>query len=308
MATALDTKGLRELGAGVLARSAFTAHGASAIFASRLKEVIDELASGRIGEGQARTALWECLKALGYTPEGGFPDAPPGAVPPALRGTLQDLSSFRRLDLIVRTQRALTEGAGSLYRAMLPEQLALYPALELVRMGEVQEARDWPARWALSGGKPAADSYPRNAYQVLGEPTGLIALVGDPVFGELGSYDNFPDALGVDYPPFYFRSEMFWQPKSLEFCLANNITGPNGESIEEFHAGIERPRVMLGQLPLPAPRISLDGVDPEMISRFQADTHGTASPGRPAVVDYSDILEREVADSNAAYQTRGGGR
>ena len=32
-----------------------------------------------------RLDLLETLRALGYTPEGGFPDAPEGSVPPAVR-------------------------------------------------------------------------------------------------------------------------------------------------------------------------------------------------------------------------------
>jgi polyhydroxyalkanoate synthesis regulator phasin len=299
MPTDLDTAGLRALGAGVLARGVFVARGTNAIFASELKRVIDELVSGRLSEGQARTALYELLDALGYDAEqGGFPGE---EVPPALKGTLQDLRSFRRMDLIIRTQRDLMQGAGSLWRAMQPDSLAEFPALELVRMGEVRVPRDLPARWAIAGGKPAASGYAPNAHERLGEATGLIALVGDPVFGELGSYDNFSDALGVDHPPFFFSSGISWRLRSRAFCDANNITGPDGESIDEFHAGIERPRVMLGSLPLPTPRMSMEGVAPELVEEFKRDTRAEVVPGGRMQVDYSDLLEREIAQSNRAY-------
>lgn len=273
--TSLDTAGLRALGADVLARSVFTARGTNAIFVSKLKEVIDQLAAGDIGEGQARSALAECLDALGYDSEkGGFQGE---EVPPALQGTLQDLRSFRRLDLIVSTQLALMQGAGLQMRGQTPERLATFPAWELIRVLPVEVPRDWPSRWAIAGGKPGP----------------MIALKGDPIWGELGSYDNFSDALGVDHPPFAFNSGMGWREISAAQCERDGITGPNGETPAEFHAS--RPAVMSGELPLPSPKISMQGVDPELMKSFQESTHGTTSPGKPYVVDYSDILARELA-------------
>lgn len=280
--TSLDTAGLRALGADVLARSVFTARGTNAIFVSKLKEVIDQLAAGDIGEGQARSALAECLDALGYDSEkGGFQGE---EVPPALQGTLQDLRSFRRLDLIVSTQLALMQGAGLQMRGQTPERLATFPAWELIRVLPVEVPRDWPSRWAIAGGKPGP----------------MIALKGDPIWGELGSYDNFSDALGVDHPPFAFNSGMGWREISAAQCERDGITGPNGETPAEFHAS--RPAVMSGELPLPSPKISMQGVDPELMKSFQESTHGTTSPGKPYVVDYSDILARELAGADAAYR------
>ncbi|MDP3850101.1 MAG: hypothetical protein Q8Q59_06345 [Luteolibacter sp.] len=292
MPTSMSTAELRELGADVLARSVFTARGTNAIFASMLKQVVDQLVAGDISEGQARTALWETLQAIGYTPEGGFPDAPPGEVPPAVKGTLQDLSSFRRLNLIIKTQLALMQGAGQQMRGMRAEYLAEYPAWELIRVGEVEVARDWPSRWAIAGGSPVPDEQ-KYAYKVLNEPTGMIALKGDPVWGELGSYENFQDALGVDHPPFYFNSEMGWREVSMERALALGLTGPEGETIDEWLAS--RPDVLAGKFPLPTPRLSMRGVDPAMIDAFQKATYADAVPGKAHAMDYSDVLAREIS-------------
>jgi hypothetical protein len=200
---------------------------------------------------------------------------------------LQDLRSFRRRDLIVRTQRDLMQGAGQQQRGMRPEYLAEYPAWELVRVQAVAVPRDWPSRWAIAGGKPGR----------------MIALKGDPVWGELGSYDNFKDALGVDHPPFAFNSGMGWREVSADEVATLGITGPAGESAAEWQAS--RPDVMGGKFPLPSPRLSLDGVDPELIERFQKTTYAGAVPGKPYVMDYSDILAREIAGHDAAYQKGG---
>lgn len=286
--TALSTAELRELGADVLARSVFTARGTSAIFASKLKEVVDELASGRIGETQARAALKECLIALGYTPEGGFP-GDEGKVPPALAGTLQDLSSFRRLDLIVRTQLELMQGAGDQWRGNQPDRLAAFPAWELVRVAERAAPRDWPSRWVIVGGRLTNGR--------------MIALKGDPVWGELGSY--FDDALGVDYPPFAFNSGMGWREVSAAVVETLGITGPDGETPEEFFQN--KPGTMGGKLPLPTPRMSLDGVDPALVKRFKTATHAVPVQGKPATVDFSDLLARDIAARDAA-RGKGGRR
>ena len=296
MPTSLSTSELRDLGADVLARSVFTARGTNAVFASKLKEVIDELASGRIGESQARAALFQTLQALGYTPEGGFPDAPAGDVPPALAGTLQDLSSFRRLDLIVRTQMALMQGAGLQWRGHQPDRLAAFPAWELVRVEDRAAPRDWPSRWVIAGGRRG------------GQRSGarLIALKGDPVWGELGSYDNFDDALGVDHPPFAFLSGMGWKEVSAADVAALEIKGPDGEAPEEFFQS--GPVTMGGTVPLPTPRMSMDGVDPELVERFKAETHAVPVPGKRATVDFSDLLARDLKAADAAYQTKGGGQ
>lgn len=286
MPTGLDTAGLRELGAEVLGRAVFTARGTNAIFADQLKTVIDQLTAGDIGEGQARTALYETLDALGYTPEGGFPgDA--GQVPPAVRGTLQDLRSFRRMDLIVRTQLDLMTGAGEQFRGHQPERLAQFPAWELVRVSEARVPRDWPSRFAISGGKISGSR--------------MIALKGDPVWGELGSYGNFQDALGVDHPPFAFNSGMGWREISLAEVEQLDIRGPKGETAAEWLAS--RPATFSGRLPLPSPQLSLQDVAPDLVDSFRRDTQGTSKPNTPQVLDYSDLLESELKNRRDTYQS-----
>ena len=298
MTTTLGTAGLREKGAQILARAVFCARGSNAIFISGLKTIIDDLTAGDISEGQARTAIWESLKAIGYTPEGGFPDAPPGEVPPALKGTLQDLLSFRRRDLIVRTQVELMRGAGQQTRGHTPDRLRAFPAWELVRVADRNATRHWGGvemgsekdaltepRWTIAGGRLAAGK--------------MVAFKGDPVWGELGAYDNFKDALGVDHPPFAFESGMGWREVSADEAARLGVTGPNRETADEWFA--KDTFVLAGKLPLPSPKISFSDVDPGIVSAFKASTGATVDPLKPAVLDYSDILENELAQSRAAY-------
>lgn len=281
LSTSLGTAELRELGAGVLRNAAFTARGTNATFTSMIKQVVDELAAGNIDEATARVTLLETLRALGYTPEGGFPDAPAGSVPPALKGTLQDLSSFRRLKLIVETQRQLMQGAGLQFRGHDADRLSQFPAWELVRVYSVAVPRDWQSRWQIAGGK----FYDGR----------MVALKGDPVWGELGSYDNFSDALGTDHPPFAFNSGMGWRELSNSECQTLNLTGPNGESIAEFLSGVERPRVMAGELPLPTPKLSIQDMDPALLDELIQATGATVADGAATLsYDAESIAQRAI--------------
>jgi hypothetical protein len=288
--TDLSSKELRDLAAGVRANAVFTARGTSAAYATKLKEVINAIAQGKMGENQAITALFETLQALKYSPEGGFPDAPAGAVPPALRGTLQDLSSLRRLRLIVKTQTDLMRGAGQQLRGLEPEALAVFPCWELVRVISVRVPRDWDhpktGRWKEVGGQ---------IYQGR-----MIAPKGDVVWGELGS--AFPDSLDVDYPPFAFNSGMGW--KEIDAATADEleVTSSDGLPWREFIDQVERPQVMQGKLPLPSPQISPRGIDP---AYAQAVTGKTAVPDEAADAtadfNYEAFLLAELQKADIAY-------
>ena len=298
--TSLDTAGLRELGADVLARSVFTARGTNVIFADMLKKIIDQLAAGDIGEGQARTAIWEALNAMGYDAEkGGFPGE---ELDPKLQGTLQDLKSFRRRDLIVRTQLDLMRGAGQKLRGSDPDRLSEFPAWELVRVQDVAVPRYWGGKHDGTPPRRAKSIDPRPRWTIAGgKPTDgrLIALKGDPIWGELGSYENFDDALGVDHPPFAFNSGMGWKEISIEETRALGITGPAGETPDEWLASA--PETMSGPQSLPTPQISLNGVDPALIARFKKAVHAETG-GKPYVFSYSDILATELKTASESYE------
>jgi hypothetical protein len=290
MPTALSTAELRELGAEVLARSVFTARGTSMIFVSKVADVVNAVLSGSMSEGEARAVLGQTLDALGYDSEaGGFPDDP---VPPALKGTLQDLRSFRRLDLIVRTQVQLMRGAGEQWRGQQADMLSAFPAWELIRVEERMVPRDWQARWKIAGGN-------------LVDGGRMIALKGDPLWGELGSYDNFSDALGVDHPPFAFLSGMGWRMIPAAEVERLGIKGPAGETAEEWLQSGDGV-TLTGKLPeLPKPRLSLDGVPPELIEKFKKENFATVAPGKTSTVDFSSRLARSLAAADAAYGKEG---
>ncbi len=308
MPTSLSTEELRELPPELRARSFFTARGTSAAYAQTIRDVALAGAAGDIGESEMRLRLLNKLNELGYTPENGFPDSPLGAVPPAERGTLQDLSSFRRLDLIVRTQLDLLRGAGQQLRGHDAGRLEAAPCWELYRDIPTDEPRNWIGRFQFAGGQ-------------LSKSGRMIAPKGDPIWGELGNSDNFDDSLDVDYPPFAFNSGMWLREVSGNEARAEGVVssirindptvassdampsdfGDAGNNRfltpEEFLA--TRPRTLRGELPLPSPKLSIKNLDPKLAEQVIAETRSEDSS--PGYIDYSDLLLESLQEADAAY-------
>lgn len=288
--TTLGSAELREsLAADIRARLVFVSRASNAIFLSKVKEVVVQLAAGDMDHASARLVLREVLKAVGYTPEGGFPDVEEGEVPPALQGSLQDLSSTRRLDLILNTQVDLMRGRSMQLRGMEATALRMWPAWELVRAIQTAVPRDWPSRWVVAGGR-------------LVDGGRMIALKGDPVWGELGSSGNFEDALDVDFPPFAFNSGMSWTPIERYEVERLGITGPEGETVSEW---ISNDRAVLTgtQSGIPAPKISIQDVPADI--RRELESQGVSIIQDTATTPGAeDELIRRLAERAAARAAR----
>jgi hypothetical protein len=121
----------------------------------------------------------------------------------------------------------------------------------------------------------------------------MICLKGDPVLGELGASANFPDALDIDHGPFVFNGGVGLREVKRDRCEALGVTGPNGESIDEWFAS--RPNVIAGKLPIPSPRLSLTEVDPEMGEAFKLETGAVEIPGKPGLVTLPRMTPAERA-------------
>lgn len=286
---ALTTKSTQEIRDAITAevrmRSIFVARAANLDFLTKVKEVTTAVADGRMNQATARLTLLETLKAVGYTPEGGFPDVPAGQIPPAIRGSLEDLSSRRRLDLIIDTQRDLMRGLATKAKGMAPAALSNFPAFELIRIYDRREKRDWRARWEIAGGKLISGR--------------MIAFKGDPVWGELGSSGNFEDALDVDFPPFAFTSGIGWQPISRADCRRLGVVGPDGESVDEWQA---QDRPVLGGLQEPV--VSVRKADPEILRKFEEETGAAVIEGQATPAAGKEELLARLAARRAAREAR----
>lgn len=306
--TTLGSREIREaIAADIRARSFFSARMSNAIVVSTAKRVVDQLAAGEIDKASARLAIMEVMRAVGYTPEGGFPDDPDGAVPPAVAGSLQDLSSLRRINFMLDTQLALVRGRGQQLRGSEPARLRLFPAWELTRAIERRVPRAWGGQHDGTPPRRGGDIDPRPRWIIAGGrsiPGGrLIALKGDPVWGELGSSENFDDALDVDFPPFAFNSGMRWIEVPRAECIALGVTGPNGETIDEWQAEA-RPTLTDGQPALPPPQASVKTLDPAIRKAFEKTTGIDVVEDTATTKGNAEEIRRRIAERRAAREAR----
>jgi hypothetical protein len=124
----------------------------------------------------ARLQLKEQLRSLGYSPD------------PDKRGTIEDLSSDQRINLVLKMNVEMAQGYGDWRQSQDPAVLDQFPAQELFRGEDRKEPRDWMTRWRGAGG------------QLYGGR--MIALKNDPIWTELSAF-------GLPYPPFDFNSGMW---------------------------------------------------------------------------------------------------
>lgn len=309
--TTLGSAGVRaRIAADIRARSVFVSRCTSEIFLGEVKRVVDAIVAGDMDEASGRAILVQVLRDLGYTPEGGFPEFTPDGspskpkVPPALKGTLQDISSKRRLDLIIRTQVDLMRGASQKQRGMQPERYRLFPAWELVRVQPRTAPRNWD-HW-LSEKSQFADPRPRwiIAGGTFVDGSRMIAFKGDPIWGELGGSANFDDALDVDYPPFAFQSGMGWREVPRDEVIALGITGPGGETIDEWQRSAQP--VLNGETPAlpPPPVIDIRDVPEDAVDEIVKDTGATVVDGKITTSADKDAIRKQLAERKAAREAR----
>ena len=129
----------------------------------------------------ARLNLKRALQSIGYNP-----DKP---------GTMEDLSSDQRLNLVLRTQTDMARGYGHYVQDQEPDSLYLWPAQELFRAEARIEPRDWPERWSSAGGSffDGPSDY---------EDGRMIAMRDDPIWEDISRF-------GLPYPPYDFGSGMW---------------------------------------------------------------------------------------------------
>lgn len=145
-------------------------------------------------------------------------------------GTIQDLSSDARLELIYKTNVESAQGFGAFLQGQAPGAIDAFPAQELFRLEDRKDERPWPTRWMQAGG------------QIFGGR--MIALKNDPIWENLGDQNRYPDALGNPYPPFAFNSGMWVRdiPRSeaieLGLMTAEDVVQPMA-AVERYNERLE---------------------------------------------------------------------
>lgn len=255
MPTHLSTAEIQQqIAADIRRRAIFSARTTQAGYLKRLQKVLAQVASGRIDDATARATLLRHLDQAGYTPATGFPGDPTRGIPPG--SGLTDLSSQRRLNLILRTNRLATASVAML-QADTPETTSLFPALKLERyMGRREPRQDWPARWHAAGESVAWQG---------ATPTAMVALKSSPIWQALGNgAGGYTDTLGNPYPPFAFGSGLAWTPISATQAQALGLEGD---------AALSRPSLSPGEKEI---QDTLRRLGPDFTTGLIAELEGVA--------------------------------
>jgi hypothetical protein len=232
--TEFGSADLRGFSRELMLRSVFSARTTNAEYLQEVAHVIDECLAGRINIATARWMLMKKLKQLGYDPATGFPQDM-AAVPPAEAGTLQDLSSEQRIDLMLKTNIALARNYGRAVGGNTEFARYAWPAWELVRIelrhtprGErrgkegalvADPEHGWPARW-----EAAAESVGWEG-ALHGR---LMARKDSPIWQALADgVGGYGDTLGHPFPPFAFNSGMDWRSVKRAEWLALEGDAPS---------------------------------------------------------------------------------
>ena len=208
---------LRRLAPEIRELALFSARTNDARYLQTIQDVVTRLVSPETVDGRpalpgeymnrstARTTLQEALRSLGYSP-GTDPNHP-------IPGSIQDLSSDARVDLVTQTLTDLARGRGKYELDRNPDRLEAWPAQELFRLIETRVQRNWAARWAAAGGSFYGGR--------------MIALKDDEVWQNLGDGDGgYEDTLGLPYPPFAFNSGMWVEDVSREEAISLGLLAP----------------------------------------------------------------------------------
>jgi len=215
--TGLDSAGIAQnIDAAVRRQSVFSAETTISDYLDKIQSTVESIINPKQveREGQdltvteglnpatARESLRNALRDLGYTPSEG------------IAGTIKDLSSAGRLNLVVKTNTELAQGAGKFVQSNLNEDvLDLYPAWELVRYEEREKPRDWEERWRIAA-QVAGDPEAAACLELNGR---MCALKSSDIWQQLGDgAGGYDDCLGNPYPPFAFNSGMWTDDVSRE--------------------------------------------------------------------------------------------
>jgi len=224
--TELSSRRIRdEWDAKIKAHSVFSARTANEDYLRAVKQVLVETSTRQITPQQAERKLLDTLQRLGYTPETGFAGdrSRKTRVPFAKRNTMSDLSSSRRIQLIVDTNVKQARSFGQMAASEDPMILYSDPAWRLTRTGARKKPRGtWPARWKAAGEKVGWSGALKNR---------MVALKTSPIWQAIGDgTGGYEDTLGSSYPPFAFGSGMAWVSVSrrewIRMCAAEGA--PDG--------------------------------------------------------------------------------
>lgn len=215
---------LRGFSRELMERSVVSACTTNAEYVQEIQNIVDAVLSGEMNLATGRMHLMRKLAQLGYNVEKGFPQDM-ADVPPAEAGSIRDLSSETRIDLVIETNLRMAANYGRMVSGNSKYALYAYPAWQLVRIyvreiprgSEESHSVGWQRRWEDAARAVAGEgvaNYDAQASTGQGAAP-LVALKTSPIWAALGDgAGGYTDTLRNPYPPFAFRSGMGWREVS----------------------------------------------------------------------------------------------
>lgn len=149
----------------------------------------------------ARLEMKEVLQDLGINPDEDT------------AGTLIDLTSDARINLVLETNVQMAQGVGAFVQGNDPAVVEAFPCWEFIRFENRKEPRDWPKRWRQA----ATEARDADAILCLEQSGRMVACKDSGIWQALGDgAGGYSDTLGNPFPPFAFRSGMWVQDVSWE--------------------------------------------------------------------------------------------
>lgn len=203
----LDTASWSKVQAGLRDRAFFSSQVTEAKILHAMRQNVAELVSGGKSPSEVRRDLRAYLYSIGYDPD---KDLKPGEQ--SRRGTIKDLTTKARLDVMMKTNADQAKGYASHLRTTTTGAILAFPAYELVRVERRKLPRDWSARWASAAQKVGWEGVARNG--------AMIALKTSPIWAALSRFGN-------PFPPFDFNSGMGVRDVKKSVCREIGLLGPD---------------------------------------------------------------------------------
>lgn len=202
--TSLTTAELQQIDAAIRRGSFYSAQTMETDLLELYKNQQEQILIGKLDPATARLQSKQLQQSYGYQPN------------PDERGTIKDLSSNARIDLVVKTNTQLSQGAGHYVQSNGDADVVdLWPAQELVRFEARAKERNWHQRWM----EAAAYSGDTDAARMLAENGRMVARKDSPIWDALGSSELFDDGLDNPFPPFAFNSGMWVEDVSRDEAI-----------------------------------------------------------------------------------------
>ena len=196
--------------AGLRDRAFFVARVEDVRILSETQRLVSEVTRQNLDPSVFRREMRKTLEAAGWTPK------------PGEEGTIKDLFTKRRLDLIYKTNR--DQARGFVQYKMFTTKAALmeFPAQRLVRVQHRNQPRDWDAKWRSAAQSVGWEGVFRGADKV--------ALKTSPVWTAISRF-------GHPYPPFDFGSGMGVENVSMDECVKMGFIKPDDppQKVPEVH-------------------------------------------------------------------------